>query len=573
MRKWLETRFALTPQGAQDTMRAIFASFLVSLSSYAPACLLLLVIDDLVLGHHRPTAFYVILSAAILILILVLMFIEYDSMYNTTYRESANLRVEIADRLNRLPLSYFSRHDTSDLTQTIMADVEAIEHAMSHSIPKFVAFFFYFPLLAILLIGYHWKLGLTVILPIVLGYGLIALSKRIQIKINKKYYLQLRKNSESFQEAIENAQEIRSFGLSQSLKSKLNAQMEESEALHLRSEITSAIPLLSSNIIMQLSLALVILLGIQLLIAGQISVLVLTAYIIAALKIKEAVDTISENVSELYYLDARIQRINAIRNTPVQQGEDTVIGDCEICLKDVTFSYQEESPVLKGTSFEARPGEVTALVGVSGCGKTSILRLISRLYDYDTGSITIGGKDIKRISTDSLFEKVSIVFQDVTLFNTSIMENIRLGNRKASDAQVREAARLANCEEFIVRLPEGYDTKIGENGITLSGGERQRLSIARALLKDAPIIILDEIAAALDVENEKKIQDSLNHLIAGKTVIIISHRLKSVEDVDQIVVIADGKAEAAGTHRELLEKSPAYQKLVENARLAEAFTY
>lgn len=573
MRKWLETRFALTPQGAQDTMRAIFASFLVSLSSYAPACLLLLVIDDLVLGHHRPTAFYVILSAAILILILVLMFIEYDSMYNTTYRESANLRVEIADRLNRLPLSYFSRHDTSDLTQTIMADVEAIEHAMSHSIPKFVAFFFYFPLLAILLIGYHWKLGLTVILPIVLGYGLIALSKRIQIKINKKYYLQLRKNSESFQEAIENAQEIRSFGLSQSLKSKLNAQMEESEALHLRSEITSAIPLLSSNIIMQLSLALVILLGIQLLIAGQISVLVLTAYIIAALKIKEAVDTISENVSELYYLDARIQRINAIRNAPVQQGEDTVIGDCEICLKDVTFSYQEESPVLKGTSFEARPGEVTALVGVSGCGKTSILRLISRLYDYDTGSITIGGKDIKRISTDSLFEKVSIVFQDVTLFNTSIMENIRLGNRKASDAQVREAARLANCEEFIVRLPEGYDTKIGENGITLSGGERQRLSIARALLKDAPIIILDEIAAALDVENEKKIQDSLNHLIAGKTVIIISHRLKSVEDVDQIVVIADGKAEAARTHRELLEKSPAYQKLVENARLAEAFTY
>ena len=554
-------------------MRAIFASFLVSLSSYAPACLLLLVIDDLVLGHHRPTAFYVILSAAILILILVLMFIEYDSMYNTTYRESANLRVEIADRLNRLPLSYFSRHDTSDLTQTIMADVEAIEHAMSHSIPKFVAFFFYFPLLAILLIGYHWKLGLTVILPIVLGYGLIALSKRIQIKINKKYYLQLRKNSESFQEAIENSQEIRSFGLSQSLKSKLNAQMEESEALHLRSEITSAIPLLSSNIIMQLSLALVILLGIQLLIAGQISVLVLTAYIIAALKIKEAVDTISENVSELYYLDARIQRINAIRNAPVQQGEDTVIGDCEICLKDVTFSYQEESPVLKGTSFEARPGEVTALVGVSGCGKTSILRLISRLYDYDTGSITIGGKDIKRISTDSLFEKVSIVFQDVTLFNTSIMENIRLGNRKASDAQVREAARLANCEEFIVRLPEGYDTKIGENGITLSGGERQRLSIARALLKDAPIIILDEIAAALDVENEKKIQDSLNHLIAGKTVIIISHRLKSVEDVDQIVVIADGKAEAAGTHRELLEKSPAYQKLVENARLAEAFTY
>lgn len=257
----------------------------------------------------------------------------------------------------------------------------------------------------------------------------------------------------------------------------------------------------------------------------------------------------------------------------MQEGEDTEIKDCTIRLRDVTFSYNEDSQVLRGVSFDAGQDEVTALVGVSGCGKTSILRLISRLYDYDGGSITIDGKDIKGISTRSLFEKIAIVFQDVTLFNTSVMENIRLGNHEASDDQVREAARLANCEEFILRLPEGYDTKIGENGITLSGGERQRLSIARAILKDAPVIILDEIAAALDVENEKKIQDSLNQLIAGKTVIIISHRLKSVEQVNRIVVIADGKAEASGTHEELLETSPVYRKLVENAALAENFMY
>lgn len=573
MRKWLERRFALTPQGAKDTMKAALASFLVSISSYAPACLLLLVIDDFVTGHRRADSFYLILSAVILVVILALMFIEYDSMYNATYRESANMRVEIADRLNKLPLSYFSRHDMSDLTQTIMADVEAIEHAMSHSIPKLLAFFFYFPILAVMLIAYNWKLGLTVIVPIVLGYSLIALSKRVQVKMNDKYFAQLRKNSESFQEAIDNAQEIRSFGLNKSVQAGLDAQMEESESLHLKSEITSAIPLLSSNIVMQLSLALVIILGINMLMAGEISVLVLSAYIIAALKIKEAVDGISENVSEVYYLDPRIRRINEIRNAPVQEGQDAVIENCDISLRDVTFAYQRDIPVLRGVDFDAKQDEVTALVGVSGCGKTSILRLISRLYDYDGGSITLDGKDIKGISTASLFDKVSIVFQDVTLFNTSVMENIRLGSRDATDEQVKEAARLANCEEFIARLPEGYDTKIGENGAALSGGERQRLSIARAFLKDAPVIILDEIAAALDVENEKKIQDSLNQLIAGKTVIIISHRLKSVEQVNRIVVIDEGRVEAAGTHEELLQTSPTYQKLVRNAALAEKFMY
>lgn len=573
MRKWLERRFALTPQGAKETMRAILASALVSLSAYAPACLLLLVIDDFVLGSHRAASFYIILSVVILIVILILLFIEYDRMYNTTYKESANLRLEIADRLNRLPLSYFSKHDMSDLTQMIMADVEAIEHAMSHSIPKFVAFFFYFPLLSVMLIGYNWKLGLTVIVPIALGYGLILWSKKVQIRINKKYYLQLRKNSESFQEAIENAQEIRSFGMKKTLKTSLDAQMDESERLHLRSEIISAIPLLTSNIVMQLSLALVIIIGVNMLIGGEISVLVLTGYIVAALKIKESVDTINENVSELYYLDARIERINAIRSAPVQEGAEAAKEGCDIRLDNVTFSYTEDSPVLRGVSFEAKQGEVTALVGVSGCGKTSILRLVSRLYDYDTGSIDIGGKDIKHISAASLYKKISIVFQDVTLFNTSVMENIRLGNKEATDEQVREAARLANCDEFILRLPEEYDTKIGENGITLSGGERQRLSIARAFLKDAPIVILDEIAAALDVENEQKIQESLNHLINGKTVIIISHRLKSVEHADKIVVIDGGRTEAQGTHEELKQTSPTYRKLVENAALAESFMY
>ena len=563
MRKWLERRFALTPQGAGDTMKAILASFLVSLSAYAPACLLLLVIDDFVLGHHRPAAFYIVLSIVILVVILILMFIEYDSMYNTTYRESANLRIEIADRLNRLPLSYFSRHDMSDLTQTIMSDVEAIEHAMSHSIPKFVAFFFYFPLLAVMLIGYNWKLGLIVIVPIALGYGLIALSKRVQIRMNKKYYLQLRKNSESFQEAIENAQEIRSFGLNKTLRSGLNAQMEESEKLHLLSEITSAIPLLSSNIVMQLSLALVIIVGINMMINGEINILVLTAYIIAALKIKEAVDTISENVSELYHLDARIERINAIRNADVQEGKDTEINSCDISLQDVTFAYNEDTPVLNGVTFEAKQDEVTALVGPSGGGKTTVSRLAARFWDPESGRITVGGMDVTKTDPESLLSLYSIVFQDVTLFDNTIMENIRIGRRDASDEEVIEAGRMAQCLPFVEKLSDGWNTMIGENGSELSGGERQRISIARAFLKNAPIILLDEATASLDAENETEIQKALSKLIRNKTVLVIAHRMRTVENADKIVVLKDGKVEETGTPAELMTGRGLFAHLVE----------
>ncbi|MEA4960563.1 ABC transporter ATP-binding protein, partial [Lutispora sp.] len=279
------------------------------------------------------------------------------------------------------------------------------------------------------------------------------------------------------------------------------------------------------------------------------------------------------NIAELYYIDSMIHRIQEIKNTEVQKGEDKELSNYDIELKNVSFAYNEDTKVLKNISFTANQNEVTALVGMSGCGKTSILRLISRLYDYDNGTIKIDGMDIKEISTKSLFEKTSVVFQDVTLFNTTIMENIRIGNKTASDADVREAARLANCEEFIAGLPDGYDTVIGENGATLSGGERQRLSIARAFLKNAPIIILDEIAASLDVDNEKKIQESLNELTQNKTVVIISHRLKSIENVDKIVVINDGEVEAFGTHHELISLSKTYNNLLEKARLAEAFKY
>ena len=573
MRELFKKHFALTDKGAKDLQKASAASFFAYVINFFPAMLLLLLVDELLLNNVKETGLYLWGSILVLAVMWILLRIEYDALYNTTYQESANLRTEIADVLTKLPLSYFSRHDLSDLAQTIMADVAAIEHAMSHAMAKAVGFLFFFPLLSVLLLLGNVKLGLAIILPILLGFGLLLLSKNLQIRESFKHYQKLRDNSESFQEAIENQQEIKSFGLTQKIRQTLYQKMEESEKIHLRAEISAGIPMLCSNVILQFAFVLVILIGVQMLHTGEINILYFLAYVLASIKVRESVEAVSMNVAELYYLDSMVKRIREVRETKIQQGKDQTISSYDIEFDQVSFSYDKDTEVLKNISFAAKQNEVTALVGVSGCGKTSILRLMSRLYDHDGGSIRIGGLDIKELSTKSLFEKLSIVFQDVTLFNTSVLENIRIGKKTATDEEVIQAARLANCEEFIRRLPEGYKTMIGENGATLSGGERQRLSIARAFLKDSPIIILDEIAASLDVENEKKIQDSLNRLILDKTVIIISHRLKSVENADKIVVINCGRVEASGTHLELLKTSPTYNNLVEKAKLTEEFQY
>ena len=573
MRELFKTHFALTDKGAKDLQKASAASFFVYVINFFPAMLLLLLVDELLLNNVKETGLYLWGSILVLAVMWILLRIEYDALYNTTYQESANLRTEIADILTKLPLSYFSRHDLSDLAQTIMADVAAIEHAMSHAMAKAVGFLFFFPLLSVLLLLGNVKLGFAIILPILLGFGLLLLSKNFQIRESFKHYQKLRDNSESFQEAIENQQEIKSFGLTQKIRQTLYQKMEESEKIHLRAEISAGIPMLCSNVILQFAFVLVILIGVQMLHTGEINILYFLGYVLASIKVRESVEAVSMNVAELYYLDSMVKRIREVRETKIQQGKDQTISSYDIEFDQVSFSYDKDTEVLKNVSFTAKQNEVTALVGVSGCGKTSILRLMSRLYDHDGGSIRIGGLDIKELSTKSLFEKLSIVFQDVTLFNTSVLENIRIGKKTATDEEVIRAARLANCEEFIRRLPEGYKTMIGENGATLSGGERQRLSIARAFLKDSPIIILDEIAASLDVENEKKIQDSLNRLILDKTVIIISHRLKSVENADKIVVIDCGRVEASGTHLELLKTSPTYNNLVEKAKLTEEFQY
>lgn len=535
--------------------------------------LLLFLIDDLLSENPFSNGFYVFVSLVILGVMYFLLRTDYESLYNAVYKESANLRLDIADILRKLPLSYFSRHDLSDLSQTVMSDVENLEHAMAHAMSKVIGFFMFFPIMAILLLVGNVKMGVACVLPILISLGLLFLSKKLQVSETHKYYQKRRDNSENFQEAIELQQEIKSFGLVAQWKEDLYRKMDESEKIHFRSEIFQGIPLFLATWITQLSLGIVIVSGAFLFQASELSLIYFIGYILFSTKIKEGVDAIFQNLAELFYLDSSIRRMKALRETKQQEGMDQEIKNYDIELQHVSFAYDKNNPILKDINFTANQNEVTALVGMSGCGKTSILRLVSRLYDYNEGEIKIGGHNIKDVSTKSLFNKISVVFQDVTLFNTSIMENIRLGRTTASDEEVRHAARLANCEEFIDRLPNSYDTVIGENGATLSGGERQRLSIARAFLKDAPVIILDEISASLDVDNEKKIQDSLNRLIKNKTVLIISHRLKSVENADKIVVIDEGKVEASGKHDALLKESKIYLNLVQKAKQAEEFNY
>ena len=573
MKNYYKKRYALSEQGAKNLTKATIYCFLTYCINLGPMFILMGLINQLVLGNVSSTLQYIVMAILTLVFMYILLSEEYVSLYNSTYKESANLRKGIAENLAQLPLAYFSKHDLSDLSQTIMSDVERVEHSMSHSIPKVVAMWLFFPLMGLIMLIGNWKLGLAAIIPTLLSFMINPLAKQKEVSEYSRYFNVLRDNSELFQETIELQQEISSFNQADKVKKNLYKKMEESERIHLKVEIVPMLAVGISSSLSYISLAVVLAVGIQLLIHNEISLLYLIGYLIGAIKVKELFDVSREGMTEMSYIEPAIVRIKEIKNAALQEGKDTDLSSYDIEFKNVSFAYNKDAKVLKDVSFTAKQGEVTALVGISGSGKTSVLRLISRLYDYDTGSILIDGKDIKNISTESLFKNVSIVFQDVTLFNTSIMENIRLGRESATDEEVKEAARLANCMDFIEKLPDGFNTLIGENGAELSGGERQRISIARAFLKDAPVLILDEISASLDVDNEKKIQDSLNKLIKDKTVIIISHRLKSIENVNKIVVIDEGVVETSGNHDELIKDSKVYKNLIEKTKLAEAFNY
>lgn len=570
--KMLKRMFQLTDMGTLGIVKASIASFFVYCSLMIPMTLLMVFIQNILELKENNISFFIIGNIIMVFIMYIIMSIEYNCLYNETYKESANIRIEIAEILKKLPLSFFSKHDVSDLSQTIMKDVSTIEHAISHAIPKVLGLIVYLFLIVIMLLIFNFKLALCILIPIILSIVCIFISKKSQVNGNKKYYNVMREISEDFQESIELQQEIKSYNQIEKFSKKIIDDINYSEKVHIKSELGMVLPLSISTNIQNLTLGATILFGTSIYLKGEASLLYLIGYIMCASKIIDAVNSLLSNFAELMYLDGNLQRIKELRSTEIQSGEEKKLKKFDIEFKNVEFGYGENK-VIDNISFIAKQGEVTAIVGPSGCGKTTVLRLMSRLYDYDKGKIIIDDNDIKEIDTESLFENISIVFQEVTLFNTSILENIRFGDKNATDEQVKEAARLANCEEFIEKLPEKYDTLIGENGSKLSGGERQRISIARAFLKNAPIILLDEISASLDVENEMKIQESLNKLIKNKTVLVVSHRMKSIENVNKIIVMENGKIESQGSHIELLEKSKVYKTMVSKSNLAENYSY
>lgn len=573
MKNYLKDRFALTDKGAEGTIVAIKYSTLKSLSYMLPMCLLMYVMQGLLgLGKFNLK----ISVIAYIVIALIMMFVinkDYITTYNETYKESANLRIELSEIIKDLPLSFYSKRDLTDFSQTIMKDVEAMEHGLSHAVSGFYGFIINLVIISILLLIGNVKLGLAVIAPIYISAILNLTSTKIQKKATATYYKEQRKSSKMFQELIDLSTEIKSYNLTEEKEKSGIDFVRSLEKKHIKSELGQVIPIVSATVVANLSLALAIYVGLNSLIDGEINILYFAGYLFASARLIDGVAAFNQFYGELMYMDSPIEKIKALRSEEIQPGRETEFKSFDIEGKNVEFSYLDDKKVIDNISFKALQGKTTALVGPSGCGKSTLIKLVARLYDYDRGEISIDEKEINKARTEDLFKHISMVFQDVTLFNGSVMENIRLGRSSASDEEVLEAARLANCDEFVKKLENGYDTEIGENGSKLSGGERQRISIARAFLKDAEIILLDEIAASLDVENEKYIQESLNKLIKNKTVMIVSHRMKSIRNVDQIIVMKDGKIEDFGKHDELLKSSKTYQKMIESSKKSEEFIY
>ena len=573
MKRKLQETFALTEKGARGMIRASIASFCVNITYMAAMMTFFAFAKDLLAdGKLSHPAFYLLAMAVIVVLMYLTLDFEYRATYNTTYAESRDMRIAIADTMKELPLGYFAKHDLSDLAQTMMQDVLDMEHAFSHAVPQAIGAGIFLVIMLIMILISHFWIGLAILIPTAVGLTIILLSKRYQKSFVKKFYDQSRKNVEIIQDAIEMQQEIRSYNLVGEKRREIHQAIRAAEKMHMQAEVGQGIPVMSAMTVVKLALASTILTVAYFMLKGQMTALYAIGYMIAATRLTSAMDGVSMNIAELFDIDVRVDRIKELQNTSVQKGREVELKNFDIEVKDLSFAYGN-NPVLNGVNFSAKQGEVTALVGPSGSGKTTMIRLLSRLYDVDRGEITIGGHSLKDIAPDCLYRQISMVFQDVTLFNGTVMENIRIGRKDASDEEVMEAAKKAHCDDFIVKLPEGYQTLIGENGSKLSGGERQRLSIARAFLKDAPILLLDEISASLDVENEMAIQKSLNTLMKNKTVVIISHRMKSIENVNQIVVFEDGRVNGIGRHEELMSRSQLYRNLVEKSSLTEAYVY
>ena len=537
-------KYALSDEGAKSMLIASAANVFYNLALFSPVILLYQLIQDIMSDHlEGRLPFYIIGVSIWVIIMTITTVIQYNTCYFSTYRESGVRRITLAEKLRRLPLSFFAKKDSADLTSTLMDDAASIEQASSHFIPQLNGSIISTCLIAVCLFFINWKMALAVVWVLPLSMLIVALSRKVQYKLGKRKSAAAVEMTEKIQECLETVRDLRQNNAQHSYFEDIKKKIHEVEKRMLWSELGTGLFVCNAELLLKFGIATTALVGAMLLRSGELGILEFLLFLVIASRIYDPLTTSLEHFAAIIALDVNCERLNDILLHKEQTGGDELkVKGGDIAFQDVTFSYEDGKKILDGVSFVAKQGEVTALIGASGSGKTTVSRLAARFWDIDSGRITVGGQDISKVDPEILMNLYSIVFQDVTLFNNTIMENIRIGDKNATDEQVMQAAEWANCTEFIENLPDKWQTIIGENGKKLSGGERQRISIARAFLKNAPIILLDEASASLDVENETLIQQSISKLIKGKTVLVIAHRMRTVAGANKIITIKDGKA-------------------------------
>lgn len=569
MYNWIKNRFVLSDEGTKTFIKGVFWTTWHYLSLMLPLSFVFLFLKEFMAKMQNPSAepqnfwIYIVIAVVIYLVMYFIYALSYDSTYESVYSECKKRRITLAEKLRKLPLAFFGKKDLSDLTSTIMNDVNALEMIFSHAVPEIFAVAAMLVICAVALIIYNPLMATALLWVAPFAGLLIYLSRKLQFKNFKHTYNAARVITEDIQESLENIQEIKSYCEEESVSKALDDHSKFYEKSQIKGEFMSGVILNGAQIFLKLGLASVLIFGSILLAQDKLSVFDYLVYIVCASTIYSPIYLVLNNMTELFFLDVRLKRFKEMDDMEIQRGSTKFEpADYDIEFKNVDFYYNEEKQVLKKASFTAKQGEITALVGPSGSGKTTAAKLAARFWDIQGGTITLGGQDISRIDPETLLKNFSIVFQDVVLFNASIRDNIRIGKRDATDEEILRAAKLANCDDFVQKLPQGYDTVIGENGDTLSGGERQRISIARAILKDAPIVLLDEATASLDVENESKIQQSISELVQNKTVIIIAHRMRTIANADKVVVLQNGQVVEAGSPAELKAKGGLFSKML-----------
>ena len=558
-------RYALSRRGAKDLIKGVVACTLQDISFMFPVTLLYLFVKDLLANNLKDkTLFYVIGAVVCLIVVFTITLWQYNSTFLATYVETGTRRITLAEKLRKIPLSFFSKKDLADLTSTIMADCTYLETAFSHFIPPFAGSMISTVIIAISLFFFDVKMAIASLWVLPVAIIIVASTAKIQQKLTQKSMDAKIDAANGIQECIDTIADLKSNNAEKRYLVSLDDKIDNVEKRVLKNEFVTAVFVSSAQMVLKLGIATTALAGSALLIKGELDILTFFVFLLLVSRLYDPMQAALQNLAAIISTKTNVDRMNEILDHDVQSGDYKLTNNgYDINFDNVSFSYNNNEKVLDNVSFTAKQGEITALVGPSGGGKTTVSRLAARFWDATSGNITVGGMNISNIEPETLLSLYSIVFQDVTLFNTSVAENIRLGKKDATDEEVLAAAKLANCDEFVQKLANGYDTEIGENGCNLSGGERQRISIARAFLKNAPIILLDEATASLDVENETLIQTALSRLIKDKTVIVIAHRMRTVENADKIVVLSDGKIAECDTPDKLMQKDSIFKHMTE----------